>query len=153
MFSNREEEGTKGFGLDQTPQAEDTIIGNTIKIEGDLVSNGNIIVEGEVVGTLKTDRSLRIGAAAKVKADIKAAEALIAGEVSGNIDIDGKLELTASAKVSGDVKAKILSIESGASFNGSCSMDNTVTMVAGGAAHKQAVDRPKNDDKKTETEA
>ncbi|PIR94650.1 hypothetical protein COT97_00110 [Candidatus Falkowbacteria bacterium CG10_big_fil_rev_8_21_14_0_10_39_11] len=129
MFGGREDEGMNNANMDQGPQAEDTIIGNTIRIEGDLVSNGNIIVDGEVVGTLKTERTLRVGGAAKVKADIKAAEALISGEVTGNVDIDGRLELTASARVTGDIKAKVLSIESGATFNGSCTMDESVMMA------------------------
>ena len=108
---------------DENNQAEDTIIGSTIKIEGDLVSNGDIVVEGEVVGTLKTDRALRIGEKAKVKADVKAAEAFVAGEVIGNIEVDGKLDLTETEVIEGNIKAKVLSIQSGARFNGGCSMD------------------------------
>jgi cytoskeletal protein CcmA (bactofilin family) len=121
MFGSKELEELNKTG----EQAQDTIIGSTIKIEGDLVSNGNIVVEGEVVGSLKTDRGLRVGANAKVKADVKAAQALIAGEVAGNVVIDDTLELTETARVSGDISARVISIQSGALFNGRCSMNET----------------------------
>ena len=124
MFKNSDQEGQR-----DDHQADDTIIGSTIKIEGDLVSNGNIVVEGEVVGSLKTEKHLRIGQNAKVKADVKASEALISGNVDGNITVDGKLELTESARVTGDIKSKVLIIQPGALLNGNCTMEGGVNLV------------------------
>lgn len=106
-------------------QTEDTVIGNTIKIEGDLVSNGNILVEGEVVGSLKTEKTLTVGLGAKVNADIKATTALISGEVNGNITVTEKIELNESAVVNGDLQAKIVVIKAGAKFNGKCTMTDS----------------------------
>jgi len=97
---------------------EDTVIGRSIKIEGDLVSNGSINVEGEVVGSLKTDKILRVGEQAKVVAAVKAEEAFISGCVEGNIVVRGKVELASSAVVSGDIQSSVLIIASGAVFNG-----------------------------------
>ncbi|MFH0988016.1 MAG: polymer-forming cytoskeletal protein [Parcubacteria group bacterium] len=102
--------------------AEDTVIGSSIKIEGDLVSNGSIVVEGEVKGSLKTEKSLRIGERAKVVADVSAQEAVISGKVNGNIAVTDKLELAATAEVNGDIKAGTLTIAAGAVFNGNCAM-------------------------------
>ncbi len=116
MFGPKDQEGLNGNQID------DTIIGSTIKIEGDLVSNGNIVVEGEVSGSLKTEKSLRVGAQAKVKADVKAADAYICGEVVGNISVNGRIELAETAKVTGDVNAGEVVINAGATFNGRCTM-------------------------------
>ena len=118
MFKNEKEE----FINEPGGGTEDTIIGSTIKIEGDLASDGNIVVEGEVVGSLKTQKNLRITNSAKVTADVEAKEALIAGIVEGNITVEDKIELTESAKVTGDIKTNVLSIASGAKFNGKCEM-------------------------------
>lgn len=109
-------------------EIDDTIIGKSIKIEGDLVSNGNIIVEGEVVGSLKTERSLQVGDRARVVANVQAAEATVSGEIKGNVEVKGKLELTDSAKIFGDIKASILSIAAGAILNGNCSMGEKVNL-------------------------
>ncbi|MFH1192119.1 MAG: polymer-forming cytoskeletal protein [bacterium] len=100
----------------------ETIIGNSVKVEGDFVGEGNVIVEGIVSGSLKTNKNLKVGARARIFANVRAANALIAGEVNGNIIADEMIELTATAKVSGDIKAKIITISAGAVFNGKCSM-------------------------------
>lgn len=101
----------------------ETIIGPSVKVEGDFTGDGNVIVEGIVVGNLKTKNHLMVGAEAKVNAEIEAASAHIAGEVTGNVVVSGDIELTASAKIKGDIAASSLSIERGAQLNGRVSMN------------------------------
>lgn len=100
----------------------ETIIGPSVKVEGDFASKGNVTVEGAVYGTIKTDKDLKIGNAAKISANVIAANALISGEVKGNVKVHGKLELSDTSKIFGDVEAKTLIIAAGAVLNGKCSM-------------------------------
>lgn len=101
----------------------ETIIGPSVKVEGDFVGDGNVIVEGIVVGNLKTKNHLTIGAEAKVNAEIEANSAYISGEVSGNLVVVGDVELTASARIKGDISASSIAIERGAQVNGRLSMN------------------------------
>ncbi len=98
--------------------AGDTVIAMGVKVEGDFVSDGNVVIEGEVVGSLKAAMDLHVGDAARITADVSAANARIAGDVRGNVWIREKLELTSSSKVTGDIHAKVLTVESGAQVNG-----------------------------------
>jgi len=100
----------------------ETIIGPSVKVEGEFAGDGDIIVEGIVIGTLKTKNHLRIGSEAKVQAEISAASAFIAGDVSGNITIEADLDLKATAKIHGDIVCSQISIEKGATINGKISM-------------------------------
>lgn len=100
----------------------ETVIGPSVKVEGDFVTEGNMIVEGTICGSIKTSKNLKIGPQAKVFANLTADNALISGEVQGNITINGKMELTASAKIFGDIKVGSLNIASGAILNGKCQM-------------------------------
>ena len=100
----------------------ETIIGPSVKVEGDFIGDGNVIVEGIVVGNLKTKNHLTIGSEAKVNAEIEANSAHIAGEVSGNLTVVGDVELTSSAKIKGDINASSISIERGAQVNGRINM-------------------------------
>lgn len=100
----------------------ETIIGPSVKVEGDFVGEGNVIVEGIVSGNLRTNKNLKVGERSKILANIKATNALISGEINGNISIEGTLELTGTAKVHGDIKAKTIVIAAGAIFNGKCEM-------------------------------
>jgi cytoskeletal protein CcmA (bactofilin family) len=100
----------------------ETIIGPSVKIKGDFVGQGSIVVEGEVEGSLKSTNKIHIKSNSRVVADINAMDAVIGGEVQGNIFIKGYLELTQTAKVNGDIVAAKISIAKGAIFNGKCTM-------------------------------
>lgn len=103
----------------------ETIIGPSVKVEGDFAGEGDVVVEGLVTGSLKTTNNLKVGEKAKIFANISANNALIAGEVQGNIMVKEKLELTSTAKINGDIKAKSLSVIEGALLNGKVIMAST----------------------------
>ncbi len=102
---------------------EETIIAHGVRVEGDFVSQGNVIIEGDVQGTIQTAGDLRIGDEAKITADVTAANATVSGEIRGNIQVSGKLELLPSSKIIGDITADVLSIGAGAQINGKITMD------------------------------
>ncbi len=100
----------------------DTVIAAGVKVEGDFVSAGNIVIDGEVSGTLKTAMDLIVGPDAKITADVSARSARIAGEVVGNVTASDRIELSATARVTGDIRAKVMVMEAGAVMNGRCAM-------------------------------
>ncbi len=105
-----------------SPRDIETIIGPSVKVEGNFVGTGNVVVEGSVQGMLKTQQNLRIGKDAKVKADIQATNLYVAGEVRGNVKVSEKTELASTAKIIGNLETKALSVETGALLNGKCQM-------------------------------
>lgn len=100
----------------------ETIIAAGVKVEGEFVSQGDVLIEGIVEGSLKTERDLRVGNKASISADVSATNATIAGEIRGNIKISERLELEPSAKLYGDVHTKVLVVASGAQVNGTIVM-------------------------------
>lgn len=102
--------------------ASETIVGASVKLKGNLRSDGDILIDGVVTGDLKTKGSVKVGESASVVANIKAQNIMIAGIVQGNIEVSDKLEITQSGKVIGDIMANVLSIAPGASFSGKCLM-------------------------------
>jgi cytoskeletal protein CcmA (bactofilin family) len=118
------------FKAESTKTVKDieTIIGPSVKVEGDFFGEGDVVVEGIVTGNLKTKNNLKIMEGAKIQAEIEAKNAFVAGEVSGNISVQNDLELTASAKVKGDITANLLSIERGALINGKITMGTPASL-------------------------
>lgn len=102
-------------------QAE-TIVGPSVKVEGELSSEGNVRVDGQVTGDIQTSQNLAVGEQAVIAANIKALNAVIAGKVKGNITVNEALEITETGQVEGDIVAKIISIAPGAVFRGQCNM-------------------------------
>jgi len=102
-------------------QAE-TVVGPSVKIQGDLNSEGNIRIEGQVTGKVNTSQSVFVNKDAHIMADLLAGNAVIGGEVKGNLKVSGHLILQATAKISGDISCAVLRVEDGAQFTGKCSM-------------------------------
>ncbi|MBL8030954.1 MAG: polymer-forming cytoskeletal protein [Candidatus Doudnabacteria bacterium] len=100
----------------------ETVVGPSVKIQGDLNSEGNIRIEGQVNGKVKTTQNVFVGQSAKITADVLAGNATVSGEIVGNIKVTGNLILQTTAKVSGDISCAILRVEDGAVFTGKCSM-------------------------------
>ena len=111
------------FGNNEQKQHDtETIIGPSVKVEGNFCSDGNVIVEGTVQGSLKTNHDLKIGPTAKIKAEVEANNLFLAGEIKGNVKVKEKMELKSTAKIMGNLETKILSVEEGAIINGKCAM-------------------------------
>lgn len=111
------EEGGREYTANAKPE---TIIGPTVKVEGTFDSQDTILVDGVVMGSLKTTKDLTVGQGARIEADVTAVNMHIAGEVHGNLKASGSLTLTSSARVYGDVETGIISVETGAVIQGRC---------------------------------
>lgn len=116
----------------------ETIIAASVKVEGDFASQGNVLIEGVVEGSLRTDGDLRVGERARISADVTAANAVVAGEVRGNLTVGERLELESTARVHGDVKTKILIVASGATINGKLQMGAEVVERAAAKSVERA---------------
>lgn len=103
------------------------LIAKGTKITGDLLSDGDIRVDGELIGNLDTKGRLVIGASGKVEGDIKCKSCEIAGSQTGNMVISELLSLRTSSRVSGNVITGKLSIEPGSFFIGTCTMGDETT--------------------------
>jgi cytoskeletal protein CcmA (bactofilin family) len=102
----------------------ETIIGPSIKVKGNFNGQGDIVLEGTLEGSLKTQGNVFVGDQAKVSASIEAKNVNVGGEIHGNIKTQGYLQVRASAKITGDLECAIISVEKGAIINGKCSMGN-----------------------------
>ena len=107
---------------DNLSSPAETVVGPSVKIQGDLNSEGNIKIEGQVTGKVKTSQSVFAIHGAKISADVLAGNAIIGGEIQGNLKIGGHLVLQSTAKVLGDISCSVLRVEDGALFTGKCAM-------------------------------
>lgn len=93
-----------------------SIIGPDLTIMGNLISNGEVQVDGEVQGDLHGTHVV-IGEKARITGGIIAQEIVVRGHVMGSIR-GSKVMLQASSHVEGDVHHQSLAIEQGAYFEG-----------------------------------
>jgi cytoskeletal protein CcmA (bactofilin family) len=103
------------------------IIGTETKLKGDLESTGDIRIDGKIEGHVTVKQRLVLGEGGNIKGDIEANDAVIAGLLQGNIRVDQTLILKPTARIDGDILTDKIVIESGAQFNGRCSMNVQMT--------------------------
>lgn len=103
-----------------------SIIGPSVKVEGEFNGKGNLIIDGSLSGKISIDKNLEITGQAQVAANIEAENAVIAGTVKGNIKILNELVLKPTAKVRGDIICKKIAIELGAKYNGKCTTTDEI---------------------------
>lgn len=95
-----------------------SLVGDGLRIEGNIDSEGDLLVEGEIQGDV-TVRKLTVGEGGHVEGKITADEIMVHGRVTGGVAAQ-VATLCKTARVDGDVEYGSLSIENGAEFEGRC---------------------------------
>jgi cytoskeletal protein CcmA (bactofilin family) len=98
------------------------LIGAGTTITGDINSNGDIRINGQLTGNLSTKGRVIIGETGKIKGEINCKNADILGLVDGKLTVLELLTLKSSATVTGEVTLGRIAIEPGCKFNGTCVM-------------------------------
>ena len=94
-------------------------IGKALRIEGRVVSEENLTIDGSVEGTIEVgNHNLMIGAGAAVKAELIAKTITVSGTVIGNVTASEKVILQPTASVDGDIATPRLSMADGAVVKG-----------------------------------
>jgi cytoskeletal protein CcmA (bactofilin family) len=97
-----------------------TSIGRTVTIKGDIRSEEDLLIDGQMEGRLDLGQNrLVVGPSGKVRAAIGAREVDVHGVVNGNVEAAERIILRKNSKLVGDLKMTSVVIEDGAYFKGS----------------------------------
>lgn len=104
-----------------TPTA---IIGPKIRFKGELAGEEDLLIQGQVEGTINLkNNTLTIGEQGVVKANVIAKTVTIEGTVEGDLFGQERISILASSNVKGNIVADSVILEDGAKFRGSIDMD------------------------------
>ncbi len=98
------------------------ILSDGTKVKGDIISNGDIRIDGEMVGNLATKGKLVVGNNGKIQGEVQASNIEVSGLIKGKVTANELLNMKSSARIEGDIIAGKLAVEPGAVFTGTCSM-------------------------------
>jgi cytoskeletal protein CcmA (bactofilin family) len=103
-------------------------LGATLRFKGDLVADEDLVIQGQIEGSILHTRSLTIGSQGRVHGDIRARRIIVEGSVEGNLYALERASLRPGATVRGDIFAVEIVIDDGACLNGRIDMDNAPTV-------------------------
>lgn len=114
MFSKSKTPAAKGQVV--RTQVTPSLISHGLSISGDLKCDGEIQVDGAVVGDIDCQR-LIVGEKATVHGEIIAEVVIVRGEVKGRV-CGREVSLASTARVNGDILHQSLAMEAGAHLEG-----------------------------------
>jgi cytoskeletal protein CcmA (bactofilin family) len=102
-------------------KAIQTFIGQEATLEGKLVFEGTVRLDGHFTGSVESKKgTIIVSERGAIHADILVQTAIVSGEVNGNTRAAERIELHPPARVLGDVSAPEVIIDAGVVFEGNC---------------------------------
>ena len=117
------------------PTATNAYIGRATHFQGEVHSQEDLVVDGEVHGRLHLpDRTLVIGPHGRVHAEVEAREVIVHGQLHGDVIARERMEIKQTGAVEGNLKVTRIAIEDGAQFRGRVELASSPKAMAQAAA-------------------
>ena len=101
-------------------------IGQGVKIDGKIVSNQDIRIDGHVSGSIEVgDHELLLGPGSELKADVNARSVMVGGKVEGDVTATERIQVQSTGVLVGDVVAPRLIIQDGGVIRGKADIAGT----------------------------
>ena len=104
------------------------IIGNGVKLKGEITKADEAQIDGVADVTIKTD-NLVVGATGKLSGNIETHNADIWGNVDGDIKVSGTLTIQEAGKVSGSIEYQNMQIKLGGKINGDIKVSEKIKNI------------------------
>jgi cytoskeletal protein CcmA (bactofilin family) len=103
-------------------------------IIGEIKTKEDIRIDGKIEGNIECAGKVIIGPNAEITGNIYCINAELMGKIRGNIEVKETVTLKSQVYFAGEIITKYLDIESGAVFNGGCTMKGETV-----ADHRQPI--------------
>lgn len=90
--------------------------------KGEIVSPNDLRIDGKFDGSIISEGKVVIGESAEVNASIVCVNADVWGRTKGSFTVKDIMSIKSECSVEGELKVRRLTVELGASFNGTCRM-------------------------------
>ena len=132
--------------LGKSVESFETIIGTSLRVDGNLLLRNSVRIDGVVNGNILQDdeheATVAIAKGATVTGDIRAKHVIVSGTLRGNIFSSDRVELLETAFVTGDITYGSLGIQVGARVDGKlCQADSESSSHAAEALIAQAMQK------------
>ena len=107
---------------DKPTSTTSSVLGPTLKFKGELTANEDLLIQGQIEGTINHSSSLTVGQDGKLKANVKAEYISVEGKVDGDLAGSKSVVVKEGADVKGNIYSPTVTLREGATFNGSIDM-------------------------------
>jgi cytoskeletal protein CcmA (bactofilin family) len=112
------------------PTPSGALLSRGVSIKGSVKCLNELIIDGELEGTVDSTGTLTIGEHARIRGEIRTKSAKVRGTVEGNIFVTERCELQAGCTLHGDIDAPRLMVDENATFVGSAKVGTVKSLPA-----------------------
>jgi cytoskeletal protein CcmA (bactofilin family) len=112
------------------PPPSGAILSRGVSIKGSVRFLNELLIDGEVEGTIDSSGTLAIGEHAHIRGEIRTKSVKVRGTVEGNILATERCELQANCMLRGDIEAPRLVVNETATFLGSAKVGTGKSLPA-----------------------
>ena len=116
-----------------------SILGPTVRIKGELTAAEDLVIHGQIEGSVGPAPRVTIGPDAHVTADVIADVIVVEGRVDGDLKAQVSIAVRPRANVRGNLEAPVVNIAEGETFNGGVRMEPAAADAASTAAQDRDV--------------
>lgn len=120
-----------------------SILGPTLKFKGELTANEDLVIQGQIEGSINHTSNLTIGEEGKLKADVVAEHISVEGHVDGDLEGRNAVVVKNNANVTGNIFSPVVTLHEGATFNGRIDMSGDAKEKAESPPKNASKDEPK----------
>ncbi len=102
--------------------ADKTVLGPTLEIEGEIEGDEDLVIQGRIHGKIISRKDLTVDSSGRVEASITTKNLAVSGMLIGNVTASERVEVRKEGKMVGDIKAPRVIIADGAKFKGNIEM-------------------------------
>jgi len=102
-----------------------SVLGPTLRFKGELHAEEELMIRGQIEGSITHSQRITVCSEGIVKANIRAQTIVVEGTVEGDLQAEKAVQIKDTARLKGNVHAPSVSIVEGAHFNGSVAMDSS----------------------------
>ncbi len=127
MFGNKKKTDRTMAKNSEAEHTSINLIGNGTTIKGEIKSNGDIRIDGTLVGQVYSKGKIVVGNTGVIEGEIYCQNADFSGNITAKVEVSELLTLKATSRLRGEIVTNKLAIEPGARFTGTCTMDKENT--------------------------
>jgi cytoskeletal protein CcmA (bactofilin family) len=100
-----------------------SILPPTLRFKGELSADEDLLIQGQIEGTIKHTQRVTVGKEGRVKANISAQVIKVEGTVEGDLHAERSVYVEDSGNLRGNIHAPSVCLVEGSKFNGAVDMD------------------------------
>jgi cytoskeletal protein CcmA (bactofilin family) len=112
------------------PTQSGALLSRGVSIKGSVKFLNELLIDGELEGTIESTGTLTIGEHARIRGEIRTKSAKVRGTVEGNILVTERCELQEGCTLRGDIEAPRLVVNENATFLGNAKVGTGKSLPA-----------------------